>query len=245
MYGYIYLTTNKINNKKYIGQHRASKFDPAYIGSGVLLFRAIQKYGKENFSTIILEECVNDEELNSKEIYYISKFNADIQDEYYNVAKGGLGHTCQPWNKGKKGVQKITQKQLDALEAGRHLPASQKQKEQLRKRRTGIEVSQATRDKLRVAALKQARPIEKWVWMFNPLTSKYKRVLSTDVNSFLCAGWIRQGVKQHRSSQQRDNYRKASANRKHIHKGMINRNVKLSEYESYLLDGWKDGYYKN
>lgn len=36
MYGYIYLTTNLINGKKYIGQHASPKFEPdKYIGSGV------------------------------------------------------------------------------------------------------------------------------------------------------------------------------------------------------------------
>ena len=49
MYGYIYKTTNKINNKSYIGQHTAKQFEPEkYIGSGSLLLKAVSKYGREN-----------------------------------------------------------------------------------------------------------------------------------------------------------------------------------------------------
>ena len=46
MFGYIYKTTNLINNKIYIGQHKSEKFEPnKYIGSGVVLLKAINKYG--------------------------------------------------------------------------------------------------------------------------------------------------------------------------------------------------------
>ena len=51
MIGYIYLTTNLVNNKKYIGQHRSSTFDPSYLGSGTLFVKALKKYGKKKFFT--------------------------------------------------------------------------------------------------------------------------------------------------------------------------------------------------
>jgi hypothetical protein len=53
--GYIYITTNLINNKKYIGQHKSKSFDLNYLGSGKLIVEAIKKYGKDNFKTEVIE----------------------------------------------------------------------------------------------------------------------------------------------------------------------------------------------
>lgn len=52
MYGFIYITTNHINGKQYIGQRKYDKKEKwkNYLGSGIILTRAIEKYGKENFS---------------------------------------------------------------------------------------------------------------------------------------------------------------------------------------------------
>ena len=57
MYGYIYKTTNLINGKIYVGQHKCSKnsIDESYIGSGIYLKHAIEYYGKNNFKCEILE----------------------------------------------------------------------------------------------------------------------------------------------------------------------------------------------
>lgn len=86
---YIYLTTNQINNKKYIGQHYGEP-DDTYIGSGSLLKKAIDKYGKENFKKEILEICNNYEETNNAEREWIKKLNAVEDDNFYNIAEGGF-----------------------------------------------------------------------------------------------------------------------------------------------------------
>ena len=91
MYGYIYLTTNLINNKKYIGKHKASEFDIKYKGSGKILKQAFEKDSFENFSCIILAECENEAELNNLEEFYIDKFNCVNRDDFYNIKPGGLG----------------------------------------------------------------------------------------------------------------------------------------------------------
>ena len=54
MIGYIYKTTNLINKKIYIGQHTADKFDTNYLGSGLLITKAINEYGKANFKVELL-----------------------------------------------------------------------------------------------------------------------------------------------------------------------------------------------
>lgn len=92
MYGYVYKTTNLINNKIYIGQHKANKFEPnKYKGSGFLLKEAFKKYGEENFKCELLEWCVDLENLNIKEKYYINLFQSQDPLKGYNLTEGGEG----------------------------------------------------------------------------------------------------------------------------------------------------------
>lgn len=53
---FIYITTNIVNGKKYIGKH-TGYVDDNYLGSGSLLKKAISKYGKQNFRREIIVIC--------------------------------------------------------------------------------------------------------------------------------------------------------------------------------------------
>lgn len=90
MYGYIYKTTNIINNKIYVGQHKAPKFmGRRYLGSGILLTEAIKKYGRKNFICELLDTAETFKELNQKEILWISKLDATNSAIGYNISPGG------------------------------------------------------------------------------------------------------------------------------------------------------------
>jgi group I intron endonuclease len=91
IFGYIYETTNLVNNKKYIGKKVTDSNSDKYIGSGVLLIKAIKKYGRENFIKKIIDVATNNDELTQKEIYWIDYFNAVKSNQYYNICKGGEG----------------------------------------------------------------------------------------------------------------------------------------------------------
>lgn len=86
--GFIYITTNHINNRKYIGQYSGNRKN--YLGSGKLLKQAIKKYGKENFSKEIIEYCNSRQELNEAEIKWIKFYNAVDDENFYNIASGGM-----------------------------------------------------------------------------------------------------------------------------------------------------------
>lgn len=87
----IYITTNQINGKQYIGQHKIKKEQDYYIGSGKILKDAIKKYGKENFTKETLVLCKTKEEANILERQYIKEYQADLNPQFYNLAKGGDG----------------------------------------------------------------------------------------------------------------------------------------------------------
>ena len=91
-FGYIYKTTNLINGKIYIGQHRYSKkgIDKSYYGSGKLLLKAIEKYGIENFKCEIIQDAESKEDLDKKEIKWID-FYRKLNYEMYNIVDGGTG----------------------------------------------------------------------------------------------------------------------------------------------------------
>ena len=88
---YIYKITNKLNGKIYVGKHSSEKIDNTYMGSGVIIKKAIKKYGKENFKKSILEVCEDENLLNIQEKYWIKKTGAFENDYGYNLTKGGEG----------------------------------------------------------------------------------------------------------------------------------------------------------
>jgi len=87
---YIYLTTNLINGKRYIGKH-FGELNDSYLGSGNLIQKAIAKYGENNFKKDILYISSSAQENNQKEKEFISAFNAVKDDSFYNISPGGDG----------------------------------------------------------------------------------------------------------------------------------------------------------
>lgn len=95
--GYIYLITNKINNKKYVGKTTQSieKRWQEHISDSKKekceirpLYRAIRKYGIENFTIKEIEKC-NTDNLSEKEKYWIQYYNT--YEDGYNATLGGDG----------------------------------------------------------------------------------------------------------------------------------------------------------
>ena len=92
-YGFIYITTNMINGKKYIGQRRFKNNWQDYLGSGVLLKEQLRKYGKENFTRKIIAIAYSRKELNDLEVEFIKNHDAVNSGDYYNLSSGGGGGT--------------------------------------------------------------------------------------------------------------------------------------------------------
>lgn len=98
--GYIYIVTNKLNGKQYVGQTRRTvevrwKNHLANLTSDINYFHnSIIKYGKDSFTIDILDKIeannIRDltKKLNELEIYYISKHNT-LSPNGYNLTNGG------------------------------------------------------------------------------------------------------------------------------------------------------------
>jgi len=95
-YYYIYKTTNIINQKYYIGMHSTSNINDGYIGSGIVLWRSIRKYGKENFKTEILEYLLDRKTMFNREKEIVNE--ELLKDPLcMNIVIGGSGG----WTLGK------------------------------------------------------------------------------------------------------------------------------------------------
>lgn len=86
---FLYITTNKINNKRYVGLSKLNKPGvEKYLGSGKHLNRAIAKYGRENFSREIIAYYDNLSDVIAAEKSFILEHECHLSDEWYNIAVG-------------------------------------------------------------------------------------------------------------------------------------------------------------
>lgn len=94
---YVYIITNNITNKQYVGittrsisERWRSHISVANGTSNghMKITSSLRKYGKENFSVSQLDTASTIEELNEKEQYWISKLNTRTPNGY-NITSGG------------------------------------------------------------------------------------------------------------------------------------------------------------
>ena len=140
---YIYILTNNINGKQYVGQSTKdpeSSYGRIYHhfyrhSRKTAISNAVQKHGKDNFSYKVLYfGGISQESLDNVEKWKIKQLNT-MAPNGYNLRTGGGGGTfsdetknklsesCKgrtPWNKGKKNSDK-TRKKISASLKG-HTP---------------------------------------------------------------------------------------------------------------------------
>ena len=112
-YGFIYITTNLINGKRYLGQRRFSQGWQKYLGSGLTFKKALAKYGENNFIKDIILICFSEEELNQAEYDLSVFFNVVESNDWYNLVLGG--GTSRGWHPSEETKQKIGIKTKERL----------------------------------------------------------------------------------------------------------------------------------
>ncbi len=221
MFGYIYMTTNLINGKRYIGQHTSDHFEGnRYLGSGVMLTRAIRKYGEANFKVIMLEACNSKADLDNAEIRFINKFNAANSDEFYNITYGGQGGNF------------FTEPMKQKLREARLSQPSQT--------RGKIKINNNVREKLVTPEDLQNYLKAGWQLGRKFMTTKGYVYVNKDGNTtaipseklpeYIADGWKRGngGSGAHTGTC-------------HINNGIVSKMVPLFELDTYLIQGWKRG----
>ena len=94
----VYLITNKITGKQYVGQTTRTKEQRwkdhitwcTYSSRLCVIHKAINKYGKENFIIESLHTCETKKEMDFVEIFYIQFLNTKVPFGY-NLTDGGEG----------------------------------------------------------------------------------------------------------------------------------------------------------
>jgi len=77
---YVYITTNTINGKQYVGDHSTDNIEKDnYLGGGSYLNAAIKKYGKIYFKKEILENFETKKEAFNAQEKYIIQYNTLVQ----------------------------------------------------------------------------------------------------------------------------------------------------------------------
>lgn len=91
---FIYLVTNKVNGKRYVGQTTVSvqsRWTRHCWASAVVknmpIATAIKKYGKENFTVETLAECASQEALDAAELHFATELNT-FSPHGYNLRAG-------------------------------------------------------------------------------------------------------------------------------------------------------------
>ena len=119
----IYKHTNKINGKIYIGQAKGKPElrwgrNGSNYKSSVLFYRAIQKYGWNNFCHEILFNDLTEDEANLLEIKLINEYNACDPKYGYNIREGGKNGS----------LSESTKEKLRIANTGKHLTDKAKHK---------------------------------------------------------------------------------------------------------------------
>lgn len=114
----IYLVTNTVNGKVYVGQtsqgfqQRWNQHkNAAKSGNDCYLYRGIRKHGIANFVSEILEVLETREQANEAEIRWIAHLDSCNSDKGYNGMRGGDG--SEPTDATREKLSKTRKKQFE------------------------------------------------------------------------------------------------------------------------------------
>ncbi len=174
-YHFVYITTNLINKKQYVGDHSTENLNCSktlnYLGSGKLtLHPAIKKYGKENFKREILEFFDTKQEAFDAQEKYIRLYETHVSQWGYNISWTG-GTECSGGS-----VSKESREKMSKSRKGKEF--SEEHKENLRKSHIGLKQSDETIEKRISKTRGMKRSEETRQKMRKPNTKEHNKKIS-------------------------------------------------------------------
>jgi group I intron endonuclease len=125
---YVYLITNLVNNKRYVGITNNYKKRWANHkccnNPTMAIAKAIKKYGINNFKFELLEEHVPIEQIDEKEQFYIKSLETHVSlGKGYNISKGGRYVIANSVRIGTdNGMACLTEEEVRYIKSHRNIP---------------------------------------------------------------------------------------------------------------------------
>ena len=217
-YNYIYRLTNALTEMEYIGVHRTDNLNDGYMGSGKIIKRAIQKYGRDAFKKEILSQFNTYIEALEEERRLVTKEYINRPDTY-NLREGGYGR-CEWSDQHRKDFSSYMKKQWqnsewkqkmlkevyteerakkisESLRGRSRVNPQNKNPDKIRKAaatHTGMKRSEHARKNMSDAALNASHEVKRLrsgigcIYIHNPITKEIKRINSSTSIPF---GWFR------------------------------------------------------
>jgi hypothetical protein len=255
MYYLIYKTTNKLNNKFYVGKHKTKNKDDSYLGSSILIERAIQKYGRENFIRELLFEFSTELEMNKKESDIVDEEFVS-RDDTYNLAwavEGGA--SCITDDDRRRGAETFKKRYVEDIEFREALLAKKSLFAKIRNlkygfgRKKGWKHTDETRKKMSLSGRGKRTGENNGVfgthWVINGIESKMVD------RSYIPDGW-RQGHSFNKEGKLSEEHRKNCVmhikenaqepiGKQRVTNGKIN---KMVDKDLPIEEGWRKGRYE-
>ena len=197
---YLYKIHNNVNGKIYYGAHQTDDINDGYFGSGLILKRAVEKYGKEIFEKFILKFFDNEAAMYEAERGIIQEARQK-KEEIYNIRDGGDGgwtyeehvengrkggHSCHLQGKAIFS-REAKQKVLEFCQSDRG--------RQLQSYITELALSESSRQKrketLKRIGHQQGEKNSRFgtCWIFNEELGQSKSIPLSELSSWISQGW--------------------------------------------------------
>ena len=216
----VYMHINKINGKRYIGQTiRQDNINYRWnYGEGYKkcphFYRAIQKYGWDNFEHYIIQKNLTKEEANKLEELNILAYNTTNPDFGYNLQSGGSHYSIsdevrQKFSNAKKGENHPMYGKHHTEIAKQRMSASRKGKKISDEHKRKITIAVNNMSDITKQKMSEAKKGEK-----HPMYGK------------------------HHTEETKQKMNNAKKDIHWINKDNVSKMVKENELHSYLNDGW-------